>query len=83
MLKIMKIEFFKNTSSYIASAARFFGLALNFLKILFSFIFFHCFLADGQVLWGKNQHPMTYNINQLKNDSFIAMNKPLKKRVVV
>jgi 3'(2'), 5'-bisphosphate nucleotidase len=39
--------------------------------------------AGGKVLWAENQHPMTYNINQLKNDSFIAINKPLKKRVVV
>jgi 3'(2'), 5'-bisphosphate nucleotidase len=38
--------------------------------------------AGGQVLWAKSQHPMTYNINHMKNDSFIAMNKPLKKRVV-
>ena len=39
--------------------------------------------AGGQVLWAKNQHPMTYNINHMKNDSFIAMNKLLKKRVEV
>ena len=39
--------------------------------------------AGGQVLWAKNQHPMTYNINHMKNDSFIAMNKLLKKRVKV
>jgi 3'(2'), 5'-bisphosphate nucleotidase len=38
--------------------------------------------AGGQVVWAKSHHPMTYNINNLKNDSFIAMNKPLKKRVV-
>ena len=39
--------------------------------------------AGGQVLWANNDHPMTYNINHMKNDSFIAMNKPLKKRVLV
>ena len=39
--------------------------------------------AGGQVLWTKNQQSMTYNINHMKNDSFIAMNKLLKKRVVV
>ena len=39
--------------------------------------------AGGQVLWADHQHPMTYNINHMKNDSFIAMNKPLKKRVLV
>ena len=38
--------------------------------------------AGGQVLWADNHHPMTYNINYMKNDSFIALNKPLKKRVV-
>jgi len=38
--------------------------------------------AGGQVLWVKNQHHMTYNIRQMKNDSFIAMNKPLKKKVL-
>jgi 3'(2'), 5'-bisphosphate nucleotidase len=38
--------------------------------------------AGGQVLWAKSQQPMTCNINQMKNDSFIAMNKLLKKRVV-
>ena len=38
--------------------------------------------AGGQVLRVKNQQPMTYNINQMRNDSFIAMNKLLKKRVV-
>jgi 3'(2'), 5'-bisphosphate nucleotidase len=45
----------------------------------------HCIIeeADGQVLMADQKQPMTYNINQLKNDSFIAMNKPLKKRVVV
>lgn len=31
----------------------------------------------------KNQQPMTYSIHHIKNTSFIAMNKPLKKRVVV
>lgn len=30
----------------------------------------------------KNHHPMTYNIRHMKNDSFIALNKTLKKRVV-
>lgn len=39
--------------------------------------------AGGRVVWADHQQPMTYNINQLKNDSFIAINKPLKKRVVV
>jgi 3'(2'), 5'-bisphosphate nucleotidase len=39
--------------------------------------------AGGQVLWADNHHPMTYNIRHMKNDSFIAMNKPLKKRVLV
>jgi 3'(2'), 5'-bisphosphate nucleotidase len=38
--------------------------------------------AGGQVLCAENQQPMTYNINNMKNDSFIAMNKLLKKRVV-
>ena len=38
--------------------------------------------AGGQVLWAQNQQPMTYNVNHMKNDSFIAMNKLLKKRVV-
>ena len=38
--------------------------------------------AGGQVLLAKNQQPMTYNIHHIKNDSFIAMNKLLKKRVV-
>jgi len=37
--------------------------------------------AGGQVLWDKNQHPMTYNINHMKNDSFIAMNESLQKKV--
>jgi 3'(2'), 5'-bisphosphate nucleotidase len=37
--------------------------------------------AGGQVLWAENQHPMIYNINHMKNDSFIAMNKTLHKRV--
>jgi len=37
--------------------------------------------AGGQVLWAENQHPMTYNTNHMKNDSFIAMNKTLQKRV--
>lgn len=39
--------------------------------------------AGGQVVWADSHHPMTYNINQLKNDSFIAMNKSLKKREVL
>ena len=38
--------------------------------------------AGGQVLWVDHHHPMTYNIRHMKNDSFIALNKPLKKRVV-
>ncbi|MDC6486955.1 3'(2'),5'-bisphosphate nucleotidase CysQ [Methylophilaceae bacterium] len=38
--------------------------------------------AGGQVLWANNQQPMTYNINHMKNDSFIAMNEALQKRVV-
>ena len=37
--------------------------------------------AGGQVLWAENQLPMTYNTNYMKNDSFIAMNKTLQKRV--
>ena len=37
--------------------------------------------AGGQVLWADNNHPMTYNIRHMKNDSFIAMNKTLQKRV--
>ena len=37
--------------------------------------------AGGQVLWADNHHPMTYNTNHMKNDSFIAMNKTLQKRV--
>ena len=37
--------------------------------------------AGGQVLWAKNQHPMTYDTNHMKNDSFIATNKTLHKRV--
>lgn len=39
--------------------------------------------ASGQVLWAENQQPMTYNTRHIKNDSFIAMNKPLKRRVFV
>jgi 3'(2'), 5'-bisphosphate nucleotidase len=39
--------------------------------------------ADGKVLWAHNQQPMTYNINHMKNQSFIAMNETLKKRVVL
>jgi len=38
--------------------------------------------AGGLVLWADNHHPMTYNINYMKNDSFIAMNETLRKRVV-
>jgi len=37
--------------------------------------------AGGQVLWADHHHPMTYNINHMKNDSFIAMNKTLQKKV--
>ena len=37
--------------------------------------------AGGQVLWAENQQPMTYNINHMKNESFIAMNEILHKRV--
>jgi len=36
--------------------------------------------AGGQVLWAENQQPMTYNINHMKNTSFIAMNEILHKR---
>ena len=39
--------------------------------------------AGGQVLWAANQQPMTYHINHMKNDSFIAMNKTLQKWVEV
>ena len=39
--------------------------------------------AGGQVLWADNHYPMTYNIKHMKNTSFIAMNKLLKKRVMV
>ena len=38
--------------------------------------------AGGQVLRADQKQPMTYNTNHMKNDSFIAMNKFLKKRVV-
>ena len=38
--------------------------------------------AGGQVVCSGQQQPMTYNIYHMKNDSFIAMNKLLKKRVV-
>ncbi len=38
--------------------------------------------AGGQVLRADHQQSMTYNINHMKNDSFIALNKLLKKRVV-
>jgi 3'(2'), 5'-bisphosphate nucleotidase len=38
--------------------------------------------AGGKVLWADQKKPMTYNINHLKNESFIAMNKTLQKRVV-
>ena len=37
--------------------------------------------AGGQVLWANNDHPMTYNINHMRNNSFIATNKTLQKRV--
>ncbi len=37
--------------------------------------------AGGLVLWAENQLPMTYNTNYMKNDSFIAMNKTLQKKV--
>ena len=36
--------------------------------------------AGGQVLWADNNHPMTYHINHMKNDSFIAMSKTLQKK---
>ena len=36
--------------------------------------------ANGQVLWADQQQPMTYNIRNMKNDSFIAMNTTLQKR---
>jgi len=39
--------------------------------------------AGGQVLWDKNQQPMTYDTNHMKNDSFIAMNKTLQKKLEV
>jgi len=39
--------------------------------------------AGGQVLWAYNHHPMTYNIRHMKNNSFIAMNKTLQKKVEV
>jgi 3'(2'), 5'-bisphosphate nucleotidase len=44
----------------------------------------HCIIneAGGQVLCAENQQPMAYNINHMKNDSFIAMAKLLKKKVV-
>lgn len=38
--------------------------------------------AGGQVLWAENQQPMTYNINHMKNDSFIAMNETIQKRML-
>lgn len=38
--------------------------------------------AGGQVFWAENQQRMTYNIHHMKNDSFIAMNETLKKKVV-
>lgn len=37
--------------------------------------------AGGKVLRSINQQPMTYNLNHMKNDSFIAMNKILHKWV--
>ena len=39
--------------------------------------------AGGQVLWAYNQQPMTYNINHMKNDPFIAMNKKLMNKEVI
>ena len=39
--------------------------------------------AGGQVVWADNHETMTYNIRHMKNDSFIAMNKLLKKRAAV
>ena len=39
--------------------------------------------AGGQVLRADQQQPMTYNINHMKNNSFIAMNKTLQKKVEV
>ena len=38
--------------------------------------------SGGQVLRAENQQPMTYNTHHLKNNSFIATNELLKKRVV-
>ena len=38
--------------------------------------------AGGQVVWADNHEAMTYNINRMKNLSFIAMNETLKKRTV-
>lgn len=37
--------------------------------------------SGGHVLWADHQQSMTYNINHMKNDSFIAMNKTLQKKV--
>jgi 3'(2'), 5'-bisphosphate nucleotidase len=31
--------------------------------------------AGGQVLWAENQEPLTYSIDQLRNNSFIAINQ--------
>lgn len=44
----------------------------------------HCIIeaAGGQVLWIKDHHPITYNINHMRNPSFIAINEPFKKKVV-
>jgi len=39
--------------------------------------------AGGKAIWAKNQQPMTYNINHMKNDSFMAMNAVLKHKVDV
>ena len=39
--------------------------------------------AGGKVLWAHNQKPMTYNINHMKNDPFIALNETLNKKVVM
>ena len=38
--------------------------------------------AGGQVLWADHQQRMTYNTRHMKNNSFIAMNATLQKRVV-
>ncbi|MBT5472553.1 MAG: 3'(2'),5'-bisphosphate nucleotidase CysQ [Nitrospina sp.] len=38
--------------------------------------------AGGKVLWAEKQQPMTYHIHHMKNDSFIAINESLQKRVM-